>query len=112
MIIGFHLQCLKLQSQSITAKPDELGTLSGSLRPRAFLPVSYLSSLHLVSPLTSCTVHAAGKPTFQISAVDMEIGVGIHGEPGRRRVPLAAADEIVAESTNAVIKDLSLRAGQ
>ena len=62
--------------------------------------------------LTSCTVPAAGKPTFQISAVDMEIGVGIHGEPGRRRVPLASADDIAAELTNAVIKDLSLQAGQ
>ena len=62
--------------------------------------------------LTSCTVPAAGKPTFQISATDMEIGVGIHGEPGRRRVPLASADDIAAELTNAVIKDLSLQAGQ
>ena len=62
--------------------------------------------------LTSCTVPAAGKPTFQISAADMEIGVGIHGEPGRRRVPLASADNIAAELTNAVIKDLSLLPGQ
>ncbi len=62
--------------------------------------------------LTSCTVPAAGKPTFQISATDMEIGVGIHGEPGRRRVPLASADEIAEELTTAVIKDLSLQAGQ
>lgn len=62
--------------------------------------------------LTSCTVPAAGKPTFQISAWDMEVGVGIHGEPGRRRVPLATADAIAQELTGAVIKDLSLRAGQ
>ncbi|WP_309678479.1 dihydroxyacetone kinase subunit DhaK [Polaromonas sp.] len=62
--------------------------------------------------LTSCTVPAAGKPTFQISAGDMEVGVGIHGEPGRRRVPLASADAIAAELTGAVIKDLSLKAGQ
>jgi len=62
--------------------------------------------------LTSCTVPAAGKPTFQIGADEMEIGVGIHGEPGRRRVPLASADAIAAELTGAVVKDLSLRAGQ
>ena len=62
--------------------------------------------------LTSCTVPAAGKPTFQIGADEMEVGVGIHGEPGRRRVPLASADAIAAELTGAVIKDLSLRAGQ
>lgn len=62
--------------------------------------------------LTSCTVPAAGKPTFQISAEEMEVGVGIHGEPGRRRVPLASADDIAAELTNALINDLSLRDGQ
>jgi dihydroxyacetone kinase-like protein len=62
--------------------------------------------------LTSCTVPAAGKPTFQIGAGEMEVGVGIHGEPGRRRVPLASADAIAAELTGAVIKDLALKAGQ
>jgi len=62
--------------------------------------------------LSSCTVPAAGKPTFQISATDMEVGVGIHGEPGRRRVPLASADAIANELTTAVIEDLSLKAGQ
>ena len=62
--------------------------------------------------LTSCTVPAAGKPTFQISPGDMEIGVGIHGEPGRRRVHLASADAIAAELTEAVIKDLSLKSGR
>ena len=62
--------------------------------------------------LTSCTVPAAGTPTFQISAGDMEVGVGIHGEPGRRRVPLASADAIAAELTGAIIKDLALQPGQ
>jgi phosphoenolpyruvate---glycerone phosphotransferase subunit DhaK len=62
--------------------------------------------------LTSCTVPAAGKPTFQISMGEMEVGVGIHGEPGRRRVPLASADEIAKELTNAVIQDLALKSGQ
>jgi len=45
--------------------------------------------------LTSCTVPAAGKPTFEISDAEMEIGVGIHGEPGRKRLPIKPADEIV-----------------
>lgn len=62
--------------------------------------------------LTSCTVPAAGKPTFQIGVDEMEMGVGIHGEPGRRRVPLASADEIAAELTGSILKDLSLRPGQ
>ena len=62
--------------------------------------------------LTSCTVPAAGKPTFQIGADEMEMGVGIHGEPGRRRVKLTSADEIAAELTGAILKDLSLKRGQ
>ena len=62
--------------------------------------------------LTSCTVPAAGKPTFQIGVDEMEMGVGIHGEPGRRRVKIASADEIAAELTGAILKDLSLQRGQ
>jgi phosphoenolpyruvate---glycerone phosphotransferase subunit DhaK len=62
--------------------------------------------------LTSCTVPAAGKPTFQIGANEMEVGVGIHGEPGRRRVPLASANDIASELTGAIIKDLALKPGQ
>ncbi len=62
--------------------------------------------------LTSCTVPAAGTPTFQLGDDEMEIGVGIHGEPGRRRVPLTSADAIAQELTGAVIKELALKAGQ
>jgi dihydroxyacetone kinase-like protein len=62
--------------------------------------------------LTSCTVPAAGSPTFQIGVDEMEMGVGIHGEPGRRRVKLASADDIAAELAGAILKDLSLRPGQ
>jgi phosphoenolpyruvate---glycerone phosphotransferase subunit DhaK len=62
--------------------------------------------------LTSCTVPAAGKPTFQIGADEMEMGVGIHGEPGRRRVRLESADAIASELTGEILKDLSLKRGQ
>ena len=62
--------------------------------------------------LTSCTVPAAGTPTFRIDDDEMEMGVGIHGEPGRRRVKLASADEIAAELTGAVLADLALKRGQ
>jgi dihydroxyacetone kinase-like protein len=62
--------------------------------------------------LTSCTVPAAGSPTFQIGIDEMEMGVGIHGEPGRRRVRLTSAEEIAAELTGSVLKDLSLKRGQ
>jgi phosphoenolpyruvate---glycerone phosphotransferase subunit DhaK len=62
--------------------------------------------------LTSCTVPAAGHPTFQIGADEMEMGVGIHGEPGRRRVKLTSADDIAAELAGNVLKDLGLKRGQ
>jgi len=57
--------------------------------------------------LTSCTVPAAGSPTFQIGDDEMEMGVGIHGEPGRRRVALEAADAIAEEMTGAIVDSLS-----
>ncbi|MEW6688920.1 MAG: dihydroxyacetone kinase subunit DhaK [Pseudomonadota bacterium] len=60
--------------------------------------------------LTSCTVPAAGKPTFQLGADEMEMGVGIHGEPGRRRVKLMSADAIAAEILQPVIADLGAAA--
>ncbi|HMH73599.1 MAG TPA: dihydroxyacetone kinase subunit DhaK, partial [Bradyrhizobium sp.] len=60
--------------------------------------------------LTSCTVPAAGKPTFDIAEDEMEVGVGIHGEPGRRRVKLRPAAEIAAEMVRAITTDLGERA--
>jgi len=56
--------------------------------------------------LTSCTVPAAGRPTFDIGESEMEMGVGIHGEPGRRRVPFAGADHIAEEMVGAIAGDL------
>jgi dihydroxyacetone kinase-like protein len=61
--------------------------------------------------LTSCTVPAAGKPTFAIGDDEMEMGVGIHGEPGRRRVKLMPADAIAGEIVAAILRDLSPPAG-
>jgi dihydroxyacetone kinase-like protein len=61
--------------------------------------------------LTSCTVPAAGMPTFQIGADEMEMGVGIHGEPGRRREKLASANAIVDELLEAVASDLPYQQG-
>jgi dihydroxyacetone kinase-like protein len=56
--------------------------------------------------LTSCTVPSAGRPTFDLPEDQMEIGIGIHGEPGRRRVPLATAREIAEMLVEPVIADL------
>ncbi|MBR0933683.1 dihydroxyacetone kinase subunit DhaK [Bradyrhizobium jicamae] len=61
--------------------------------------------------LTSCTVPAAGTPTFTLGEDEMEMGVGIHGEPGRRRVKRAEADAIAAEMITAIADDLAARAG-
>ncbi|WP_027151565.1 dihydroxyacetone kinase subunit DhaK [Mesorhizobium sp. WSM2561] len=56
--------------------------------------------------LTSCTVPAAGRPTFDIGDGEMEFGVGIHGEPGRRRDALKSADAIAEEICAAISGDL------
>ena len=55
--------------------------------------------------LTSCTVPAAGTPTFALGEDEMEMGVGIHGEPGRRRVKLTSADDIADQMVSAIVKD-------
>jgi dihydroxyacetone kinase-like protein len=61
--------------------------------------------------LTSCTVPAAGKPTFDLPDGEMEIGIGIHGEPGRRRVPLAPAREVAEMLVEPVLGDLDFTGG-
>jgi phosphoenolpyruvate---glycerone phosphotransferase subunit DhaK len=61
--------------------------------------------------LTSCTVPAVGRATFDIGDADMEMGVGIHGEPGRRRVALKPADAIAEEIVHAIAEDMKLSAG-
>jgi dihydroxyacetone kinase-like protein len=57
--------------------------------------------------LTSCTVPAAGKPTFEIGPDEMEFGVGIHGEPGRRREKLRSIDAIAEEICTGIVKDFA-----
>jgi dihydroxyacetone kinase-like protein len=61
--------------------------------------------------LTSGTVPAAGKPTFDLPEDQMEIGIGIHGEPGRHRVPLAPAKEVAAMLVEPVLGDLDFTGG-
>lgn len=56
--------------------------------------------------LTSCTVPAAGRPTFDIAHHELEMGVGIHGEPGRRREPMRQANAIVADMVGAILQEL------
>lgn len=61
--------------------------------------------------LTSCTVPAVGKPTFEIGEGEMELGVGIHGEPGRERLPLAPASEIAELLLEPILADLPFNSG-
>ena len=59
--------------------------------------------------LTSCTVPAAGRPTFDIDDIELEMGVGIHGEPGRRRELLREADAIIKDMVDAIVADFAAR---
>jgi len=61
--------------------------------------------------LTSCIVPAAGKPTFELGDDEMEIGIGIHGEPGRERMKIAPAAEIVEKLTIPIVEDLPFEQG-
>jgi dihydroxyacetone kinase-like protein len=80
---GRDLQTLKALGDSVNARTRSMGVA-----------------------LSSCTVPAAGKPTFDIGEDEMELGVGIHGEPGRRRVKMMRADAIAAEIVKAILGDL------
>lgn len=62
--------------------------------------------------LSSCTVPAAGKPTFDISDSELEFGVGIHGEPGRRRSPMKKATDIAEEMADSISADLGATRGK
>ena len=61
--------------------------------------------------LSPCTVPAAGKPTFELGPDEMEVGVGIHGEPGRRRSKMSSANAIAEEMLSAILGDLAPSAG-
>ncbi|UNX55877.1 dihydroxyacetone kinase subunit DhaK [Georgenia sp. TF02-10] len=62
--------------------------------------------------LTACTVPHAGKPSFDLGEDEIEIGIGIHGEPGRHRIPMAPADEITERLLDPVLDDLGVEAGE
>jgi len=62
--------------------------------------------------LTSCTVPAAGQPTFELGDTEVEIGIGIHGEPGRERIAMESADQLTERLARPVIEDLGLTEGE
>lgn len=55
--------------------------------------------------LTSCTVPAIMTPTFELGVSEVEMGIGIHGEPGRKRITIKSADEITEMLVNAIVED-------
>jgi dihydroxyacetone kinase-like protein len=61
--------------------------------------------------LTSCAVPAAGKPTFELPETEIEIGIGIHGEPGRRRLPLVPAAQVAELLLEPILADLDFTGG-
>ncbi|MDR3326383.1 MAG: dihydroxyacetone kinase subunit DhaK [Rhodospirillaceae bacterium] len=61
--------------------------------------------------LTSCTVPHFGKPSFELAENEIEVGIGIHGEPGCRRVPLASADEVAEMLIEPILNDLPFKIG-
>jgi len=61
--------------------------------------------------LTSCTVPHVGKPTFDLPEDEMEIGIGIHGEPGRTRMKVKSSDEIVEMLMEPIISDIPYKSG-
>lgn len=62
--------------------------------------------------LSACTVPHAGKPSFELTDDEIEIGIGIHGEPGRHRIEMTNADDITDRLLDPVVKDLELKAGE
>ena len=62
--------------------------------------------------LSACTVPTAGKPSFDLGPDEIELGIGVHGEPGVRRVPLMPADQITDVLVDTVVKDMKLSSGE
>jgi len=90
------------------AKADQGGTLDEveAVTRRALANIRSMGVA-----LSPCTVPAAGRPTFAIGDDEMEIGMGIHGEPGVRREKLQSADQIAERMTDTVLADMDVAAG-
>jgi phosphoenolpyruvate---glycerone phosphotransferase subunit DhaK len=86
------------QGRSLTEVADVAGKVNASGRSMGVA-------------LTSCTVPAAGQPTFTLPDTDIEIGIGIHGEPGRQRLPLAPARRVAEYLLNPILADLDFTGG-
>jgi dihydroxyacetone kinase len=90
------------------AKADSGGSLD-EVEAAARKALTHMRTMGVA--LSPCTVPAAGRPTFTIGEDEMEIGMGIHGEPGMVREKLKAADEIAERMTATILADMPVQAG-
>lgn len=98
-ILGYKIVCAKAEEGATLEALEALAhRVNANVRSMGF-------------GLTSCTTPAKGMPTFEIGDDEMEIGVGLHGEPGRQRTKLMPADEIVGLLTKNCIEDLGVKSG-
>lgn len=96
--------------QKIAGAAAEQGKSLGEVKEVALQAAANVRSLGFA--YSSCTVPAKGSPTFELADAEMEYGVGIHGEPGIRREPIATADELAHRMVDALCQDLTLEAQQ
>ena len=98
-ILGYKIVCAAAEEgKSLDELVDLANHVNANVRSMGFA-------------LTSCTTPAKGAPTFDIGDDEMEIGVGLHGEPGRERTKIMPADEIVGLMTKNCLEDLPFKAG-
>ncbi|WP_297566386.1 dihydroxyacetone kinase subunit DhaK [uncultured Arcanobacterium sp.] len=96
--------------EKIVGAASEAGASLAEVKDLANAVIANVRSLGVA--LSPCTVPHVGKPSFDLPATEVEIGIGIHGEPGRRRIPFTNADDLTDQLLDPVIEDLNLRAGE
>jgi dihydroxyacetone kinase-like protein len=95
--------------EKIVGAAAERGDDLAAIEALAGRVISSVRSMGLA--LTSCTVPHVGSPSFELADDEMEIGIGIHGEPGRQRVPVSSASEMVAALLDPILEDLPFASG-
>ena len=102
--VGGMVFAFKIAGAS-AARGDDLATVTRIAQKSADAVLS------MAVALSPCTVPQVGKPTFQIGEADMEVGMGIHGEPGVKRMPLGSADAIADAMLDPILAEHELKAG-
>ena len=98
-ILNYKITCAKAEQMASIEEVKEIAErVNANVRSMGFA-------------LTSCTTPAKGSPTFEIGDDEMEIGVGLHGEPGRERTKIKPADEIIELLVKNVVEDLPFKSG-